>query len=180
MKIDLTKKTIISVSILSSLALIIIFGIAFPTLTYIKKTADESYRLRVFMEQKYEQSLRTRVTRKKLEEIKNTTADFYPFLFKSGDDLKLITFLENLSAKYDITQTIVNSSLDKNGNASTISISMNLEGNYNNILKYIAELESSNYFIYIKRLQLAPGYTRSGETTPTTNLSLTIELYVNH
>lgn len=164
---------------MSLLTLLIIFGICVPTLSYIKKTADESYKLRLFLEQKYEQSLRSRITRKKLEEIKGSVADFYPFLFKSGDELKLITFLETLSAKHNIVQTINNSTLDKVGGGRVASISMNLSGSYHGILEHIAELETSDYFIYINQMQFTPGYTRTGETTPTTNLSLTIELYVN-
>lgn len=179
MVLDLTKKIIIWVSSLSLLTLVIVFGIFVPTLSYIKKTSDESYKLRLFLEQKYEQSLRSRITRKKLEEIKNSTADFYPFLFKSGDDLKLITFLETLAAKHNVTQTILNSTIDKIGNAKMISISMNLSGNYNDILRHIAEMEAADYFIYINRMQFTPNYTKNGEPTPASNLSLTIELYVN-
>ena len=167
------------VSILFVLFLGKSLGILLPTLLNIKKTADESYKLRLLLEQKYEQSLRSRITRKKLEEIKNSMVSFYPFLFKSGDELKLITFLETLSAKHNISQTINNSNLDKLGNNQMASISMNLNGNYNDILKHIAELEASDYFIYINQMQLSPAFARNGETTPTTNLNLTIELYVN-
>ncbi len=179
MRLDLTKKTIILVGALSVLALTIIFGIAVPTLGYIKKTSDDSYKLRLLLEQKYEQSLRSHITRKKLEEIKVSSASFLPFIFKSGDDLKLITFLEALSAKHSITQTITNSTLDKIGDTSVISISMNLSGNYSDILKHIAEMETSDYFIYINQLQFTPAYTRNGEITSATNLNMTIELYVN-
>ena len=179
MKLDLTKKIIIWVSALSLLALIIIFGVFTPTLNYIKKTGDESNELRMFLEQKYEQSLRSRITRKKLAEIKISAANFYPFLFKSGDELKLITFLEALSAKHNITQTIANSTLDKIGNTRMLSISMSLSGNYTDILKHIAELETSDYFININQMQFTPAYTRNGETAPAPNLNLTLELYVN-
>lgn len=178
MKFDLTKKIIIRVSVLSLMA-IIILGICVPVLNYIKKTSDESYKLRMFLEQKYEQSLRSRITRKKLEEIKISSANFYPFLFKSGDELKLITFLETLSAKHNITQTINNSTLDKIGNSRMLSISMNLDGNYNDVLRYIAEMETSDYFIYINQMQFKPAAARNGQTAPATSLSLNIELYVN-
>lgn len=179
MTLNLTKKIIIRVGALSLLALVIILGIFIPTLNYIKKTADESYKLRMLLEQRYEQSLRSRITRKKLGEIKNSAVNFYPFLFKSGDELKLITFLETLSAKHNITQTINNSTLDKVGGNRVASISMNLSGNYKDILRHIAELEASDYFIYINQMRFTPAYTRNGEITPTTNLNLTIELYVN-
>lgn len=179
MALDLTKKIIFRVSALSALALIIIFGVFVPALGYIKKTADESYKLRMFMEQKYEQSLRSRITRKKLAEIKTVATNFYPYLFKSGDELKLITFLEALSAKHNIVQTITNSTLDKAGNNLLVSVSMNVTGNYNDVLKHIAEMEASDYFIYINQMQFTPIYARNGEITQTASLNLTIELYVN-
>ncbi|TSC84364.1 MAG: Uncharacterized protein G01um101413_659 [Parcubacteria group bacterium Gr01-1014_13] len=178
-RLDLTKKTIVWVSILSLLTLIIIFGVFVPTLNYIKKTADESYKLRIFLEQKYEQSLRSHVTRKKLAEIKASMSKFDPFLFKSGDELKLITFLETLSAKHNVTQTISNSTLDKVTSGRIASISMSLSGKYNDILKHIAELETSDYFIYINQMQFTPAFTKNSDGDQITNLNLTIELYVN-
>lgn len=179
MALDLVKKIILWVSALSLLVLIILLGVFLPTLNYIKKISDESYRLRTFMEQKYEQSLRLRVTKKKLEEIKVSSENFHSFLFRPGDELKLITFLENLSAKHKITQGITNSTIDKIGNKQMASISLNLNGNYHNALKYIAELEASNYFIYIKKMHLMPMYSRSGGYEEASHMSITIELYVN-
>ena len=179
MSLNLTKKIIIRVSALTLLALAIMFGVFVPTLNYIKKTADESYKLRVFLEEKYEQSLRSHITKKKLAEIKVSSVNFYPFLFKPGDELKLITFLETLSAKYNINQTINNSTLDKVVSNQVASISMQLIGNYSDILRYTAELEASDYFIYVNKMQFTPAYARNDEITPTTNLNLTVELYVN-
>lgn len=131
------------------------------------------------MEQKYEQSLRLRITRKKLEEIKNSTANFRTFIFKAGDELKLITYLENLATKHHIIQTINNSTLDKVDGNRIASISMSLTGNYADTLMYVAELEAANYFIYINSLRASPSFIRSGEATSNINLSITIELYVN-
>ena len=179
MALDLTKKIIILVSVLSFLTIAIIIGVFLPALNYIKKTADESYKLRLFMEQKYEQSLRLRVTKKKLGEVKSASADFYSFLFKTGDELKLITLLETLSAKHSIIQSITNSTIDKASNSQIVGISINLGGAYIDVLKYIAELEASNYFIYIKKMHIMPMYSRNGENTRDSHASITIELYVN-
>ena len=179
MALDLTKKIIILVGVLSFLTIAIIIGVFLPALNYIKKTADESYKLRLFMEQKYEQSLRLRVTKKKLGEVKSASADFYSFLFKTGDELKLITLLETLSAKHSITQSITNSTIDKADDSQITGISINLSGAYIDVLKYIAELEASNYFIYIKKMHIMPMYSKNGENTQDSHASITIELYVN-
>ncbi|OGH92230.1 MAG: hypothetical protein A2563_00100 [Candidatus Magasanikbacteria bacterium RIFOXYD1_FULL_40_23] len=156
-----------------------IFGILTPTLIRIRKTARESLKLRLFLEQKYQESLNSRITRKKLSEIKSAAANFENFIFKSGDELRLITFLESSAAKFSVTPSITSSNLDKISNNRLVTISMNLKGDYNNILKYISELESSNYFIHIKQLHLTPAFTKDGKATLTVNLTITTELYVN-
>lgn len=179
MALDPTKKTIVEVSIITLLFFGTIFGILTPTLIRIRKTAQESLKLRLFLEQKYQESLNSRITRKKLSEIKAAAANFESFLFKSGDELRLITFLESSAAKYGVTPSITSSNLDKVSNNHLVTISMNLKGDYNNILKYVSEIESSNYFIHIRQLHLTPAFTKDGKATLTVNLTITTELYVN-
>jgi hypothetical protein len=179
MTIDPTKKIIIKVSMLIFLFLIITGAILVPTTLNIRKTAAESYKLRVLLEEKYQQSLNSRITRKRLEEIKSASAGFDTFLFKSGDELKLITFFESTAAKYNLTQSINSSNLDQIGKNRTASISLNIKGKYNDALKYIAEIETSHYFINITQLQMTPIFTKEGEVSPQVNTNLSLELYVN-
>ena len=173
-----TKKSIILVILLSTATLLITLGVFLPAVSYIKKTARESYELRKFLEQKYEQSLRAHVSRKRLIEIKAAIADFYPFLFKSGDELKLITYLENLALKHNLAQSIAGSNLDKISN-NVINISLNLNGGYNDILKYLNELETSDYFMNMEQLQISPVFPRGGDTPSGASLDLNLSLYVN-
>ncbi len=179
MALDTTKKTIIQVSVIAFLFFGTTFGILTPTLINIRKTSRESLKLRLHLEQKYQDSLNSRITRKKLNEIKNAVTNFENFIFKSGDELRLITFLENSATKHNITPAITSSNLDKISNSHLAIISMNLKGDYNNILKYITELETSNYFIQIKQLQITPMFSKDGKTTLVVNLTITTELYVN-
>jgi hypothetical protein len=174
-----TKKMITRVSVFFVLFLGISLGILLPTLLNIKKTADESYKLRLLLEQKYEQSLRSRVTKQKLNEVKQIIADFDKYIFKTGDELKLITFLENLANKHALTQTISNSNLDKLGADRMAEITLSLAGDYQNTLEYIADLEISDYFITIEQLQIKPVFNKNGETSKAVTLDLTTKLYVN-
>lgn len=179
MAIDARKKIIVRVSIFIILFLIITFGVLLPTLLNIKKTSEESYKLRLLLEEKYQQSLNSRITRKRLEEVKGAVANYNTFIFKSGEELKLITFLESTAAKYNLTQSINSSNLDKIGNNHIAMISLNIKGNYHDVLKYVAELEISNYFINIKQLQLTPVFTKEGDASPVVSLNIATELYVS-
>lgn len=174
-----TKKSIILVITLAVTVLLIVLGVFWPAVSYIKKTAKQSYELRVFLEQKYEQSLRAHVSKKKLADIKETMPDFYPFLFKSGDELKLITYLENLALKHDLTQSISGSNLNAISN-NRVSIALNLNGSYTDILKYLSELEMSDYFINVERLQITPVFPKGSDVLAGVNLNLTLSLYVNN
>ena len=179
MMLDENKKLIITVWISLFLFVAIIAGVLVPTVWHIRKTAAESYALRVALEQRYEQSLRSRVTRQKLQEIKETISDFGRFLFKPGEELQLITFLENLATTHTLTQTINNSNLDKIKTSPTAEISFNVSGDYQNLLEYIAELERSDYFITIEHLELKPIFNKTGEASSLATLDINAKLYVN-
>lgn len=179
MILDQTKKIIILVCIFLLLFVGIVLVILVPTLINIKKTSAESYKLRLILEQKYEQSLHSRVTKQRLAEVKETIADFDDFIFRSGDELKLITFLESLANKHNLNQTITSSNLDKLGADRLAQISMNLTGNYDDVLQYITDLESSKYFISIEQMRIKPAFDKNGNTEPIAILDLTTKLYVN-
>ncbi|MEK7681110.1 MAG: hypothetical protein AAB348_03660 [Patescibacteria group bacterium] len=177
MKLELTKKIIGTVSLLAVLALAIFLGIFYPTTRYIKKTSDDAYALRVHLEQKYQQSLKNRITRKKLEEIKTSYVSFIPHLFKIEDDLKYINYLDKLASTHKLTQD----STPNFGNIvnNQVVVSLNISGAYKNILEYMADLESADYFINIKYARLTPLFEPNGEVSNLANLSLTLELYVS-
>ncbi len=179
MLVDQTKKIIIRVSLFFVLFIGIIFGILLPTLLNIKKTADESYKLRLLLEQKYEQSLRSRVTKQKLNDVRQSITDFDKYIFKAGDELRLITFFETLANKHSLNQTISNSNLDKIGADQIAEISLNLSGDYQNTLNYIADLEASDYFINIEQINLKPLFNKNGEIGELASLDLITKIYVN-
>lgn len=174
-----TKQIIFRTSLFLVLFLAIGLGIMLPTLLKIKKTADESYKLRLLLEQKYEESIRSRVTKQRLNEIKQRTADFGKYIFKAGDELQLITFLENLAATHKLTQTVADSSLNQIGSDQTASISLSLSGSYQDILNYTSDLEASDYFLNIEQIQIKPVFNKNGELSELVNLELTAKLYVN-
>lgn len=179
MMLSQTKKMIAYVSLFFALFLAISLGIMLPTLLKIKKTAEESYKLRLLLEQKYEQSIRSRVTKQRLNEIKQNITDFDAYIFKAGDELRLITFLESLAATHALNQTISDSSLDKIGADQMAAISLSLNGEYQNILRYISDLEASTYFLNIEQMQLKPIFGKNGDLSKLASLELTTKLYVN-
>lgn len=171
------KKTILILGIFSTITLVIIFGVIFPTIRYIQNLEHETAGLREYLEKKYENTKTIRTSKKKIEEIELVVAKYPDYLFYYGDELKLITFLENLANSNQVTQKIDNSNLDKLGDAVTLSLTVN--GDYQNILKYLSALEKGNYYFVITNLQFASAFSPQNNNPNATIMNLDLILYVN-
>ena len=90
----------------------------------------------------------------------------------------MITYLENLSAKYGLTQNLTNSNLDKI-TENHIDLELTLSGDYYRALQYLSELDASDYFLNVEHLQLTPLFSRNGEPGGSANLYLTLGLYAS-
>jgi Tfp pilus assembly protein PilO len=178
MRIDLTKRAIFKILLLVFALLAIFTGMLWPTVVNIRSTIGEILNLRGYIEQKYNQSILSRVTKRKITDIKNDYPDLSKHLFRKGEELKLITYLEEMALKNNLTQTINNSNIDKITDNKVV-FSLNLTGDYDNIIKYLVDLESSEYLLNIEQLQLTPRFDRSGQNTEDANLYLTLGLYVS-
>ena len=160
MKLNSTNKTIITVAALTLVAILIVVFIILPTSKNIKKITEETYNLRAYMEQKYKKSLNSKLTKKKLIDIEKGSKHFDKYLFSRKNALKLIKFLEDLSQNSNVKQNIRSSNLDEIKKGNLVKISTTITGNYHDVLNYIHNLETSQYFINIKDIRLTP---RSGE-----------------
>ena len=175
---DYLKRTMMLVIFLSLLILTVVFGIITPTIYSTKQTTENVYQLRQFLEVKNQADLRSHVTKKKITDMKKVSDGFARYVFRAGEELKLITYLEDTATANKLTQTVNNSNIDRVTN-NLITISISATGKYRDIMSYIRSIELSDYFINIEQLQMAPLYSRTGEPSDAINLHLTLALYVN-
>jgi len=119
-----------------------------------------------------------------LEQVRHTKitmSDYEKYIFRAGNELNLITDLENLAIKNKVVQKIESSNLDNISN-NIITLTLRLNGTYSNILNYLADLENYNYFLQIYSLDLNPLYDLKdpeNSANSQTDLRLNIKLYVN-
>lgn len=119
-----------------------------------------------------------------LNQVRNTKitmSDYTRFLFRPGNELTLITDLENIATKNKLTQKIESSNLDKITD-NNITLTLRLSGNYSNILSYLADLENYNYFLQVNSLDFNPVYNLKSPDSAegsSTELRLILNLYVN-
>ena len=110
-----------------------------------------------------------------MEKIKSKVQLFPQHIFRRGDELKLITALENIAAKNKVSQKINGSNIDK-VNAPTINISLSISGKYSNVLNYLADIENMRYFISAPQAQMYSTVDPSSKTE-TTYMNLELALY---
>jgi len=178
MRIDLTKREILKILLLVFVLAAILAGMLWPAVINIISTAGDTVDLRGYIEQKYDQSIVSRVTKRKIADINREYPNLSRHLFRKGDELKLITYLESMALVNNLTQTINSSNIDKIAD-NKVLLSLNLTGDYDNILKYLVDLESSDYLLNIEKFQLTPVFNRSGQNMEDANLYLTLGLYVS-
>lgn len=180
MRLNIEKQTTVTVGIFAGIILLIVLGVIVPTAQYITRLNNETTTLKDYLERKYETTTHLRSSIKQIEEVKQVVSEYPQYFFRPGDELALITALENIATKNKVIQKIENSNLDQKS-AGLVRVSLSVNGQYGKTLSYLSDLEKLNYFINIERLQLTSAGLKPGESassTPT-NLYLGFSLYVN-
>ncbi len=119
-----------------------------------------------------------------LERVRNTKitmSDYSRFIFHGGNELTLITDLENIAIKNKVTQKIESSNLD-NITDNMLTLGLRISGTYSHALNYLMDLENYNYFLQIKTLDFNPVYNLkdpNNAANSAVDLHLTLNLYVN-
>jgi len=179
MRVTLENKTkLITLGFAIGVA-IAIFAIIIPASNYISKLNAETSELKKYLERKYESSMRLRSSIKKAVNVQQETENFSIHIYKKGDELKLITLLEDLAATNKVNQRIISTNLDKTEN-NIVKISLVINGLYLDVLNYLSNLEAATYFFNITELGINPETDKFGDTNKTrrVNLNLDMELYV--
>lgn len=104
-----------------------------------------------------------------IKETQKETSQYNNFIFQSGFELQIITDLETIAHKNNVTQKITASNLD-NYNQNKIDLTINLTGQYKDLLQYLSDIEAYNNLIIINRIEFQP----SGQLENYINDSLAI------
>ncbi len=177
-KLSIEKRVILFVVFLGFITSLIIIGVIIPTIQAIQETKDQTYALRLFLEKRYERASHLKASAKKITEIKTATEHFPEHIFKHGDELRLITMLENTATDAGVDQKITASNMDNLGPFDhELHLTLTITGTYTRVLSYLINLEKGLYFFNVQRLTMTP---RTEATAPANlvNLQLDLNLYV--
>lgn len=171
------KKVIIAIGIFLAVVFIIGLGTIYPTIIRIKTVNHDALDLQVYLEKRYENARQMRNSIKQIKGIQEAVAHYNQYLFFTGDELRLITDLENLANKNQLEQRIENTNFTMDSSRH-LNIGLTITGDYQQLLQYLADLESRDYFLNITQLHwtgLPPTASKSNRA----QMRLQISLYVN-
>jgi Tfp pilus assembly protein PilO len=176
MRLNFEKRVLFHVLFFCAIITVIGGAVIWPTVVYIRNLNRDSYELRVYMEKRYESTKNMRFSRQKTEEIKEEVQSFSKLIFRATDQLDLITSLENIAGRHNITQKIANLNLDEK--TKLLNISLTTSGSYDDSWRYLADIEKINYFLQIDKLTFSPIFERT-EQSSSTKMLIDLKLYVN-
>lgn len=175
--VNIRKKVSLTLLGLTGVVVLLIAGIILMNL----KIKNTETKLNEFLASLENNSCKTEDLRSALTKIRDTqkkVEQYNSFLFQKGNELQLITDLENIAIKNNVTQNILNSTLD-NALSNSLEMTLDIKGTYENALKYLLAIERHPYFLAVETLELYP----TGEPTKemgfssSVNLRLHINLY---
>ncbi|MDO9509809.1 MAG: hypothetical protein Q7J14_00810 [Candidatus Magasanikbacteria bacterium] len=163
-----------------ALDIVVAFGIyEVEQMIQTKDTEIKEYLQELERKSRGSQNLKEALAR--VRNTKITMSDYNRYIFHSGNELNLITDLENIAIKNKINQKIESSNLDNITN-NTVILTLRISGTYSNVLNLLADLENYNYFLQINSLDFNPVYSLKDPNNAEgslVELRLILNLYVN-
>lgn len=158
------RKIILSILIVLIGTSLISYFIILPTVNDIKAIKEAVYLERVDLEVKY---LKGQLLNKALDDFEKTKTEkdklTSVFIIK-GEELEFITSLEQIAENYNIAQELKLGQGESMGNKqySTSRLSVNAQGPFNDLLKYLDEIRHLNYYYNIDEIDIRTGNTLEG------------------
>lgn len=161
---------------IAAYAAIIIF-IIIPTINDIRDISRSIYNERVDLERKYLRGQLLKKTIKDFEKIKPQEEKLSSIFVKTGQELELITLLEDIANKNQVDLKINLKTTQKQQKIPSLTLEIKIEGNYLNTLSYLNDLERLNYYFNVENLQIS---TYGQESTGSVKLSLVGNIYTEN
>lgn len=139
-----------------TLALIILLIIV-PSVKEMRDISQQIKQQLIQLEKKYEQSQHLQKTTRDIKKIQSFTPELNKIFITEGTELEFVTSLENIAQQCEVYQIIDLKIADNQQQSlSAIPITLEVRGNFTNVIKYINELEQLDYYININFLSIRP------------------------
>jgi Tfp pilus assembly protein PilO len=170
MILDILQKTSLKNKISASLAFFVIaffcliYFIVIPTMRDIKVMGQDIENQRIDLETKYIKGYTLKQLTENLKEIQPKLSQLDQVFINKNRELEFITTLENRADQASVNQKINLSSPQTAANQKfqKNSLQLSTQGEFNQQLKYLMDLEALSYYINVNLIELTP--TNGSET----------------
>lgn len=166
-KFSLKNKIIVMIAGFILIIFSLIYFIVIPTIKDIQTMGQKIEEQMVDLEKKYIRGNSLRQLTENLKKIEPKLSSLDQIFINKNRELEFITTIENEANNSQISQKINLSSpkIIENQEFQKNDLQLSVNGEFNEQLKYLINLESLNYYINIKLLELSSS-PRSGQTAP--------------
>lgn len=176
------QKTIIAILVLAVFSAVIFFFIIQPAIMDIKTFNERIQMERAALENKYDSR---RNIKNIIADLKYASDGLLPLeqkmIVQKGGEVGFVSNLESIAKTNNLAQKIkITPVIGEKGNekmfAAKQNISIILSGDYLSILKYISELEKTDFYVILTSVNISSG--DSGEAAAPENIKVYLEGYV--
>lgn len=179
-KISLKQKILILNGVIISIIASIIFFVVLPSVNEIKDIQNSIQIQYDDLENKYIKGQSLKRLSDNLKKIDPLIEKLDGVFIKESDQVGFITFLENLATENKISQKITLNPPQVNNYYKKIPMQIATNGSYFKQMNFIKKIESLNYYITIKSIEISPstenGIENSGENV-NTDMVMNVDTY---
>ncbi len=167
-KINLKNRIIIMIIGFLTLFALILFFIVIPTIHDILDMGQKIEEQRIDLEKKYIKGQNLRQLTTNLNKINSQLSKLEQIFISENRELEFITTLEGVANKNSVNQKInLGVQEDMPGyDYKKMTLQLLLQGNFTNIMNYLIGLESLEYYVNVKNIELTIGSLKQTLDTP--------------
>lgn len=157
LKLNLKNRIIITITIILILMVAITYLIVIPTLSEIKKMGSEIEAQRIDLEKKYVKGQSLKKLSENLKKIEPNLFVFDQIFINQGRALEFITTLEEIAGRHNVTQklSLMTEKSDKSNGYTKTPLNFITEGDFKDIMAYLADIENLNYYVNIYSMEMS-------------------------
>jgi len=152
MHLSARTKIFITIVVVAIIIGAIIYTIIIPVMSDIKKISATITDQKVDLERKYRRGQLLRKTVENFERVKPRKERLTSIFMRQGEELDFITTLEQIAEKNRLDQKIrlqIDNPADR-----VIPLGLVVQGSYNQIMNYLADLEKLDFYYNVSALSL--------------------------
>ena len=142
------------------MGLLMVF-IIWPSIVDIKSLNQSIEDQQTQLEQLYQKGRNVKKTLEQYREVKPAVTSLDSIYVKRGDELKLITTLEQTAKSQGITQDINQASGSNQAQGDKLQLQLQVTGSLHQLIAYLTALEALDYYVNIDLVRIGTAPTTS-------------------